>query len=116
MALALLGSSVFTAVAAAAPPTGDGFAAWRHHHNKVYLTSAEEAAARRNFAVNDALINNHNSKDSSFELGHNAYSDQDLASLASRRNGFVASATGSQSNDFSLKSLYLLLLGDHLRR
>ena len=92
MALALLGSSVFTAVAAAAPPTGDGFAAWRHHHNKVYLTSAEEAAARRNFAVNDALINNHNSKDSSFELGHNAYSDQDLASLASRRNGFVASA------------------------
>ena len=27
-----------------------------------------------------------------YTLGHNAYSDQDLASLASRRNGFVASA------------------------
>ena len=54
-------------------------------------TNAEEAAARRNFAVNDALINKHNSS-LPYTLGHNAYSDQDLASLASRRNGFVASA------------------------
>ena len=92
MAFALLGSSVFAAVAAAAASPDDKFAAWRHVHKKVYLTSAEEAAARRNFAMNDALIQQHLSKDSSFELGHNAYSDQDLASLASRRNGFVASA------------------------
>ena len=90
MALALLGSSVFAAVAAAATSPDDKFAAWRHVHNKVYLTSAEEVAARRNFAVNDALIQQR-SKESSFELGHNSYSDQDLASLASRRNGFVRS-------------------------
>ena len=94
MALALLGSSVFAAVAAAAASPDDKFAAWRHRHNKVYLTADEEAAARRNFAVNDDLTQQHNSKDSSFELGHNAYSDQDLASLASRRNGFVASKLG----------------------
>jgi cathepsin L len=67
------------------------FEQWRHRHNKVYLTADEEAAARRNFAVNDALINKPNSS-LPYTLGHNAYSDQDLASLASRRNGFVASA------------------------
>jgi len=64
----------------------DRFAAWRHTHSKVYLTTDEEAAARRNFAVNDALINKHNSS-LPYTLGHNSYSDQDLASLASRRNG-----------------------------
>ena len=91
MALALLGGSVFAAVAAAASSPDDKFAAWRHVHNKVYLTSAEEAAARRNFAVNDALVQQHSTA-LPYALGHNAYSDQDLASLASRRNGFVASA------------------------
>ena len=75
MALALLGSSVFAAVAAAAASPDDIFAAWCHVHNKVYLTSAEEAAARRNFAVNDALVAEHNSKGKSFALGHNLYSD-----------------------------------------
>ena len=64
----------------------DRFAAWRHTHSQVYLTTDEEAAARRNFAVNDALINKHNSS-LPYTLGHNSYSDQDLASLASRRNG-----------------------------
>ena len=62
------------------------FEQWRHRHAKFYLTADEEAAARRNFAVNDALINKHNSS-LPYTLGHNAYSDQDLASLASRRNG-----------------------------
>ena len=57
----------------------DRFAAWRHRHAKVYLTADEEAAARRNFAVNDALINKHNSS-LPYTLGHNSYSDQDLAS------------------------------------
>ena len=44
-------------------------------HSKSYLTSAEFQARKAIFAENDSLIEEHNSTNATFTLGHNLFSD-----------------------------------------
>jgi len=51
------------------------FDAWKRAESKSYATVEEEAAALAAFTSNDAIINNHNSQNRSYTLGHNSFSD-----------------------------------------
>ena len=51
------------------------FEAWKRAEHKAYATVEEEAAALRAFVANDQIIEEHNAKNLSYELGHNAFSD-----------------------------------------
>ena len=51
------------------------FNEWKLTHAKTYASSDAEASALAAFASNEAIINEHNGKGSSYELGHNEFSD-----------------------------------------
>ena len=51
------------------------FNEWKLTHAKTYASSDAEASALAAFASNEAIINEHNGKGSSCELGHNEFSD-----------------------------------------
>ena len=51
------------------------FNEWKATHNKSYEGSDKEAQALAAFASNEAIINEHNAKGLSYELGHNEFSD-----------------------------------------
>jgi hypothetical protein len=57
------------------PTTLAAFYEWSHEHSKKYTTGEAYAQAYDNFAGNEAYINEHNAKDSSYTLGHNSFSD-----------------------------------------
>lgn len=44
-------------------------------HGKSYLTMEEFAARKELYMATEELINTHNATESSFALGHNAFSD-----------------------------------------
>ena len=51
------------------------FNEWKLTHAKTYASSDAEASALAAYASNEAIINEHNGKGSSYELGHNEFSD-----------------------------------------
>jgi C1A family cysteine protease len=51
------------------------FESYKARFGKAYATAEAEAEALAHYAANDAIIDAHNRKRSSFTLGHNAYSD-----------------------------------------
>lgn len=51
------------------------FESWKRAEGKTYDTVEEEGAALRAFTANDQIIAEHNAKNLSYWLGHNAFSD-----------------------------------------
>jgi len=56
-------------------PLSSKFESWKRAEGKSYATVEEESAALNAFAANDAIINDVNSKNLSYWLGHNSFSD-----------------------------------------
>ena len=63
------------------------FEAWKRAEHKVYSTVEEEAAALRAFVSNDHIIEEHNTKNMSYWLGHNAFSDLTWEEFQQRHMG-----------------------------
>ena len=87
------------ASSATAPPSVDGFSAWRTNLGKRYESVDAERLARANYLANDALIHAHNSNNnasSSFILGHNHLSDLAPPQYASRLLGLQDAPPGLQ--------------------
>jgi C1A family cysteine protease len=51
------------------------FVDWMKHHGKDYASGHEFVQRLETFALNDDLINTHNSEGHDYKLGHNEYSD-----------------------------------------
>jgi len=51
------------------------FAKYKEDFGKAYVSEAAEEEALAHFVANDRIIETHNAKGASFELGHNFYSD-----------------------------------------
>jgi C1A family cysteine protease len=56
-------------------PLNTHFNEWKAAHGKTYATIELEAAAMEAYESNDMIIRQHNSKNSSYTLGHNEFSD-----------------------------------------
>ena len=56
-------------------PWNPQFEAWKRTHEKAYATFEEELEALKAFESNEMIIREHNAKNLSWTLGHNAYSD-----------------------------------------
>ena len=57
------------------PRHNDVFNTWMRTHAKVYPSMEARRAALEVFEANDRMIEEHNARNVSFTLGHNAYSD-----------------------------------------
>jgi len=72
---------IYTAIAAAAfaaithLPWNPQFEAWKRTHSKAYTTFEEELEALKAFEANEMIIRQHNAKNLTWTLGHNAFSD-----------------------------------------
>lgn len=76
-------------------------------HSKSYLTSEEFALHENHFFESDALINEHNSSNSTFTLGHNFFSDMTEEQKANTRGRIPRTVEGDvvvlpESNSDSL--------------
>jgi len=56
-------------------PLNPEFNAWKLAHHKVYDGVEAEAEALQAYESNDVIIRSHNSKNASYTLGHNSFSD-----------------------------------------
>lgn len=70
-----------------------GFEEWRGWFDKTYETKSSYNNALRNWLANDELISAHNAATSSFELGHNRFSDLSPEAYARRLGGRPPLAT-----------------------
>ena len=73
------------------------FAAWMATHAKQYETGEEVLAAMRAYTEVDQIINEHNAKNLTYTLGHNAYSDLP-ANARNRRNGHISRPPKTEQN------------------
>jgi len=66
---------IATAFLALTLPLNNKFDEWKKVHSKTYASIDEEGAAMLAWEKNDEIIHQHNMKNSSYTLGHNAFSD-----------------------------------------
>jgi hypothetical protein len=83
------------AAASVEPRHNDVFDTWMRTHAKVYPSMEARMAALEVFEANDRMIEEHNARNVSFTLGHNAYSD--LTHAEFRRRMLPALGVSSES-------------------
>lgn len=83
------------------------FTEWSKKHGKVYASIEAEAKAKQTFFRNDALIRRHNAMNTTFDLGHNKFSDMSLEEfskvyLAKKRSPIINSVYATPEENILL--------------
>lgn len=85
------------------------FDAWKAEHGKSYASGAAEAKAFSAFAANEEKIAAHNGRgDSSFELGHNEFSDLTSDEFFAGRLGYNASLAKAEAREMHVSTPEML--------
>jgi hypothetical protein len=93
---------ILLAVSTAADELSAKFGSWSTKHSKSWGTAEEKSAAFDAFVQNDKIIADHNSRNLSYWLGHNQFSDLTLAEFKSRYLGGLRAKRERTNVDYSL--------------